>query len=208
MQVGTYPTRNFATLWTVIVTAAVYRGFTFTASLALTAPLNLPALAGVRLYTAPCGFAQPCVFAKQLPWTYSLRLPLSRGGAFSRSYGASLPSSLTVNLSSALVSSTRPPVSVSGTQLTLPSNGGRGFSRESAPPGVVTAACGSCTVAVSPRLFLRLTSGYTLQRAIPSARTRFAPPSPLRLRHAGLRNIDRMFIRPTVSGLLLGPDLP
>ena len=33
----------------------------------------------------------------------------------SRSYGVSLPSSLTVNLSSASVSSTRPPVSVSGT---------------------------------------------------------------------------------------------
>ena len=27
VQVGTYPTRNFATLGTVIVTAAVYRGF-------------------------------------------------------------------------------------------------------------------------------------------------------------------------------------
>ena len=36
-------------------------------------------------------------------------------GPLSRSYGASLPSSLTVNLSSASVSSTRPPVSVSGT---------------------------------------------------------------------------------------------
>ena len=33
----------------------------------------------------------------------------------SRSYGVSLPSSLTVNLSSALVCSTRPPVSVCGT---------------------------------------------------------------------------------------------
>ena len=35
----------------------------------------------------------------------------------SRSYGVSLPSSLTVNLSSALVCSTRPPVSVCGTGL-------------------------------------------------------------------------------------------
>ena len=41
---------------------------------------------------------------------------MSRGeGPLSRSYGASLPSSLTVNLSSASVCSTRPPVSVSGT---------------------------------------------------------------------------------------------
>ena len=47
---------------------------------------------------------------------------------FSRSYGVSLPSSLTMNLSSALVCSTRPPVSVCGTgvrDLEL-----RGFSRE------------------------------------------------------------------------------
>ena len=47
---------------------------------------------------------------------------------FSRSYGVSLPSSLTMNLSSALVYSTRPPVSVYGTGdrgLEL-----RGFSRE------------------------------------------------------------------------------
>ena len=36
-------------------------------------------------------------------------------GPFSRSYGANLPSSLTVNLSSASVYSTRPPVSVCGT---------------------------------------------------------------------------------------------
>ena len=47
---------------------------------------------------------------------------------FSRSYGVNLPSSLTMNLSSALVYSTRPPVSVCGTgdcSLKL-----SGFSRE------------------------------------------------------------------------------
>ena len=41
--------------------------------------------------------------------------PGSRQGPFSLSYGASLPSSLAVSLSSALVCSTRPPVSVCGT---------------------------------------------------------------------------------------------
>ena len=41
--------------------------------------------------------------------------PRCRGDPFSRSYGVSLPSSLTMNLSSALVYSTRPPVSVYGT---------------------------------------------------------------------------------------------
>ena len=48
----------------------------------------------------------------------------------SRSYGASLPSSLTVNLSSLSVSSTRPPVSVCGTG--LPWLMLSGFSREPA----------------------------------------------------------------------------
>ena len=51
---------------------------------------------------------------------------------FSRSYGVSLPNSLTMNLSSALVYSTRPPVSVYGTgapRLVL-----SGFSREHVPP--------------------------------------------------------------------------
>ena len=41
--------------------------------------------------------------------------PHSRGDPLSLSYGVNLPSSLTVNLSSALVCSTRPPVSVCGT---------------------------------------------------------------------------------------------
>ena len=56
--------------------------------------------------------------------------PALRRDPFSRSYGVSLPSSLTMNLSSALVYSTRPPVSVYGTGacgLEL-----RRFSRESA----------------------------------------------------------------------------
>ena len=71
--------------------------------------------------------AQPCVFDKQLPGPILCAPPCS-GDPFSRSYGVSLPSSLTMNLSSALVYSTRPPVSVCGTgvrDLEL-----RGFSRE------------------------------------------------------------------------------
>ena len=43
--------------------------------------------------------------------------PYLRRDPLSRSYGVNLPSSLTVNLSSALVYSTRPPVSVYGTGL-------------------------------------------------------------------------------------------
>ncbi len=70
--------------------------------------------AGVRLYTSSFEFAQPCVFAKQLPGpilcaSHCCEDPLSR------SYRVSLPSSLTVNLSSASVYSTRLRVSVCGT---------------------------------------------------------------------------------------------
>ncbi len=58
--------------------------------------------------------AQSCVFGKQLPGPF---LCASPGGEdpFSRSYGADLPSSLTTNHPSALVYSTRPRVSVYGT---------------------------------------------------------------------------------------------
>ena len=54
--------------------------------------------------------------------------PGSRQDPFSRSYGVNLPSSLTVNLSSALVYSTRPPVSVCGTGHAALDDSG--FSRE------------------------------------------------------------------------------
>ena len=58
--------------------------------------------------------AQPCVFVKQLPGPILCARPGGRD-PLSRSYGVNLPSSLTVNLSSALVCSTRPRVSVYGT---------------------------------------------------------------------------------------------
>ena len=90
----------------------------------LTSPLNLPA-PGRRqsVYINLTVFARTCVFDKQsLP---SLlcdphQLPHDKvldqyGSPFSRSYGGILPSSLTIVHPNALVSSTRPPVSVSGT---------------------------------------------------------------------------------------------
>ena len=62
VQVGTYPTRNFATLGTVIVTAAVYRGFDQEL-----APhhLTFRHRAGVTPYTSTFVFAECCVFIKQ-----------------------------------------------------------------------------------------------------------------------------------------------
>ena len=58
------PDKEFRYLRTVIVTAAVYRGFG-----SELAPLSLTFRhrAGVRPYTSPCGFAESCVFVKQSP---------------------------------------------------------------------------------------------------------------------------------------------
>ena len=56
------PDKEFRYLRTVIVTAAVYRGF---GSELAPLPLTFRHRAGVRPYTSPCGFAEPCVFSKQ-----------------------------------------------------------------------------------------------------------------------------------------------
>src|SRR5690242_988596 len=58
------PDKEFRYLRTVIVTAAVYRGFN-----SRLAPLLLTFRhrAGVRTYTSICIFADPCVFSKQSP---------------------------------------------------------------------------------------------------------------------------------------------
>ena len=58
------PDKEFRYLRTVIVTAAVYRGFD-----SKLAPLLLTFRhrAGVRPYTSSCDFAEPCVFSKQSP---------------------------------------------------------------------------------------------------------------------------------------------
>ena len=58
------PDKEFRYLRTVIVTAAVYRGFDSKLSPLL---LTFRHRAGVRPYTAPYGFAEPCVFSKQSP---------------------------------------------------------------------------------------------------------------------------------------------
>ncbi len=58
------PDKEFRYPRTVIVTAAVYWGFS---SKLAPLPLTFQHRAGVRLYTSPYGFAQPCVFSKQSP---------------------------------------------------------------------------------------------------------------------------------------------
>jgi len=62
MQVGNYPTRNFATLGPSIITAAVYKSFHSKLAPIL---LTYKHRAGVSPYTSSYDFAETCVFNKQ-----------------------------------------------------------------------------------------------------------------------------------------------
>ena len=112
------PDKEFRYLRTVIVTAAVYWGFN---SLLAQLLLTFQHRAGVRPYTSCYHFAEPCVFNKQSlpPILCYLHLVAQSRPPFSRSYGCILPSSFNIILPSALVFSTCPPVSVSGTVLMM-----------------------------------------------------------------------------------------
>src|SRR5256885_14822945 len=60
------PDKEFRYLRTVIVTAAVHRGFgSKLQPYGLTSPFNLPALAGFSPYTSACALAETCGFVKQ-----------------------------------------------------------------------------------------------------------------------------------------------
>jgi hypothetical protein len=102
------PDKEFRYLRTVIVTAAVHRGFNSELAPLL---LTFRHWAGVSPYTSAFAFAQTCVFGKQSVEPFHCGPPC-RGRPFSRSYGAILPSSLTRVLPFACVCSTRLPVSV------------------------------------------------------------------------------------------------
>ena len=97
------PDKEFRYLRTVIVTAAVHRGF---GSPQIRIPLTFRHWAGVSPYTSPCGLAETCVFGKQSPGPAPATLLGSRreaghrtGHPFSRSYGVILLNSLTRVLS-------------------------------------------------------------------------------------------------------------
>src|SRR4051812_3854667 len=109
------PDKEFRYLRTVIVTAAVYRGFS---SELAPLPLTFRHRAGVRPYTSSCQTSQSPVFLvnSRHPLVCAPRPGLRKDGAlFSRSYEGNLPSSFNTILSSAWVCSTCPPVSVWGT---------------------------------------------------------------------------------------------
>ena len=107
------PDKEFRYLRTVIVTAAVNRGF---GSMLAHIPLTFRHWAGVSPYTSSFDLAQTCVFDKQSlgPILCDSSIEWREHPLF-RSYGVNLPSSLTTLLPLALESSSFLPVSVCGT---------------------------------------------------------------------------------------------
>ena len=108
------PDKELRYLRTVIVTAAVYRGFGRQLPLRSPAPSTYRHRAGVRLYTSSCELAESCVFDKQ-----SLEPILCGSGRpehpLYRRYGVILPSSFTRVLPNAFGCSPSTPVSDCGT---------------------------------------------------------------------------------------------
>ena len=100
------PDKGLRYLRTVIVTAAVHRGF----SRQLSPPsLTYRHWAGVSPYTSPFGLARTCVFDKQSlepilcgHQRFSEQVLIRQRPPFFRSYGVNLPSSLTMVVSHAL----------------------------------------------------------------------------------------------------------
>ena len=101
------PDKEFRYLRTVIVTAAVHRGFSYQHK-----PISLTFRhwAGVSSHTLSFDFAETYVFGKQSPGP--LHCDPKKGYSFFRSYRVILPSSLARVFSRPLVFSTYPPVAV------------------------------------------------------------------------------------------------
>jgi hypothetical protein len=164
------PDKEFRYLRTVIVTAAVHRGFSSELRFRLPLPLTFRHRAGVSPYTSPFGFAETCGFVNQSLEPFHCGLPMFhlfkfriRRHPLSRSYGANLPSSLTKVLPFALVFSTRLPVSVCGTVTQTSSLSG--FSRQF---GSATSASGARTRASAQRaVFPTHLITYTLPPTLP-----------------------------------------
>ena len=166
------PDKEFRYLRTVIVTAAVYWGFTLMPPLAGSQMrLTFQHRAGVSPYTSSSELAETCVFAKQSqkplycrPLMLSLCGFTLAGHPLFRSYGAILPSSLRRVISSALVYSTSLPVSVYGTVTHLTHL--NGFSRQCSI-NQFTRSVDWAPIHLSP---MPCGTGYRLRRAHPIAR--------------------------------------
>lgn len=106
------PDKEFRYLRTIIVIADVHWRF---GDWREPLPLTFQHWSGVTPYTSPCGFAESCVFGKQLLEKLSLRPTLRSGRHIANLRLAFLPSSLTNALPFILGYSPSPPVSVCGT---------------------------------------------------------------------------------------------
>ena len=95
------PDKEFRYLRTVIVTAAVHRGFDSNLDIISAFLLTFRHWAGVSPYTSHCWFAETCVFVKQLQKS-DIWAPDCSGCLFARSYETILPSSLKRVISRAL----------------------------------------------------------------------------------------------------------
>ncbi len=109
------PDKEFRYLRTVIVTAAVHRGFGRQLfQNRIPTSLTFRHWAGVSPHMLSYDFAETCVFGKQSPGPGHCGQVFT-WHPFSRSYGVILPSSLERVISRPLVFSTNLPVSVFGT---------------------------------------------------------------------------------------------
>ena len=166
----------------------------------------------VTPYTSPCGLAECCVFAKQSPEPLhcgsqapgGASPPDPRERPFFRSYGAGLPSSLTWFLPSTSVYSTRPPVSVCGTDprgvKTLRRFSWRHGASPFPPgePGGPHHGSGNHAPAFHSAL------PCPLGPAVPAAGGPSLPRHAIAVR-AGPRNVDLEHPSATPFGLALGP---
>jgi hypothetical protein len=198
------PDKEFRYLRTVIVTAAIDRGF---GSALARLPLTFRHRAGVTPYTSPSGLAGSCVFGKQSPGPGHCgppTLPGARpvhpsGRPFSRSYGANLPSSLTRDHPFPLA------------HLCPATSVGLRYGRARLPARGFSWRLGA---AKSPSVARRLSpaSGLPparLDAATPAPRSAFPAPSPGRTCSSACGNgISTVCPSPTPFGLGLGPTHP
>jgi hypothetical protein len=202
------PDKEFRYLRTVIVTAAVHRGFNSELAPLL---LTFRHWAGVSPYTSSYELAETCGFGKQSAGPFlcgpsqlhefSFHRP---GRSFSRSYGSILPSSLTRVLPIALVFSTRLPVLVCGTDTGVSTL--RGFSWQFGLDHFWP--CGTAyNPSDSPRGFSyedHCPTGSDRDIHHPAGLPSCVPPS----LHAGGTGILTCCPSPTPLGLGLGPTNP
>ncbi len=208
------PDKEFRYLRTVIVTAAVHRGFS--SELRTPLPLTFRHWAGVSPYTSAFAVAETCVFGKQSlepascgPLTLGRTcLPTLPGHPFSRSYGVNLPSSLTEDRSSTL--GCLPLPTCVGLRYGPPCHSyrARGFSWRPGRPvtSVPSAATRARFWCCWPTGFpWRPTSG-TATDPVHSAGSPSLPRPPFALRRHGRRTVYLLSIAYAATSLGLGPD--